>query len=579
MAEGRTGRRRQALSPARTRRWKPPVVACLSFSRQAPPPMTANDSDTADRHIVRLDDVGVPRLLFALLRRRFTGAIEVNQPTPYNGKRNVWLRGGMPVFTDWVAPTDVLGQVLMDLHQISRADLDRALQLMVSGEHLLGDVLREQQILDQKQIAEGLRKQCERKLTHAFELREGEVILRPLDDPTHLPDLGQVNVLALILRGVGKHYDDDDILRAMGDAVRGPLATAAAFERYADRFGFRAADAAALEALERGTTLDELRDLPRTGRRRAAQLVFALWNCDMLEVGEKAAERQRESRSKPAQRAPRREPEPSQVRTGSHAVVDKSERRSLSEASGARIEVFEIELHALETKLERGVHAFELFDLPPSAGERDVARTFATISRRLDGSRVASRRPDLAERAERVLEAVAEANELLCNPDERHELVHLVMAGGERPGLNAVARARVESGSLARQADKLLQAGKIQAALDAYRTATGMADDDVEVKAAIAWCEYLTSSKKPEDAKRAGRALNRIIGQNPDCARAHYYRGLLLLALDNRQGALRSFTAACEVDSRYTDAQRQVNILRSEGQPTRGRLGMLFRKR
>jgi tetratricopeptide (TPR) repeat protein len=549
--------------------------------------MTASTPDTDDRRIVRLDDVGMPRLLFSLLRGRFTGAIEITQPSPHDGTRTVWLRGGMPVFTDWVAPTDVLGQVLIDLRQIDRAELDSALQAMVSGGHLLGQVLRDLELLDERQITEGLRTQCERKLIHAFGLREGEVILRPEEELQHLPGLGQVNVLALVMRGVSKHFDEDEIARAMGDVMRGPLATGPAFDRYAEQFRFRAADATAVEALTRGTTLDELRDLQKMSRRRAAQLVFALWNCDMLEVGERAAERRRDNESKAASRTPRDRPaaprassrptaRPSPVPT---ARLERPAKKPAAEASGARLEIFEVELHEFEDRLQRGAHAFELLGLPPRVGERDIARTFATISRRLDGGRVSSRRPDLAERAERVLEALDRANELLCNTEQRRALEQLVAEDGTRPGLDAVARARMESRSAERQADKLLKAGKVPDALDTYREAAALGAEKPEVEAAIAWCEYLTSKKKPEDAKRAGRALNRIIGRNSDCARAHYYRGMLLLALDNRAGALRSFNAACEVDPRYTDAQRQVQILSSEGSPSRGRFGTLFRRK
>jgi len=541
--------------------------------------MTDSTPDSGDGRIVRLDDVGMPRLLFALLRSRFTGGMEMTQPSPHDGKRHVWFRGGMPVFTDWVSPQDVLGQVLIDLRKIDRDDLDRALQTMVSGGHLLGDVLREQNILDQKQVAEGLRKQCERKLTHAFGLRDGEVVLSPEEDLQHLPDLGQVNVLALVLRGVGKHFDEDDILRAMGDALRGPLATSSAFARYSAQFGFRRADAPLVEALSRGTTLDELRDFPGTGRRRAAQLVFALWNCDMLELGERAAERRRVSKSEAVPRKVQEEISGPRARPASKSRPDSRPRAQAAEASGARLEIFEVELEALEEKLARGAHAFDLLGVSPRAAERDIARAYATISRRLDGTRVASRRPDLAERGARVLEAVSRANDLLGSADERRELEGLVAEGGTRHGLDAVARARTESKSLERQADKLLQAGKISEALESYRSAAALAEDKPEVDAAIAWCEYLCSPKKPEDAKRAGRALNRIIGRRSDCARAHYYRGMLLLALDNRAGALRSFTMACEADPRYTDAQRQVNVLRSEGSSARGRFGTLFRKK
>src|SRR5690606_14835541 len=68
---------------------------------------------------VRLEEVSVPRLLFALLRQRFSGTLVLEQPPPHPGRRTVWVRGGMPVFTDWVAPSEVLGQVLQGLRFVT----------------------------------------------------------------------------------------------------------------------------------------------------------------------------------------------------------------------------------------------------------------------------------------------------------------------------------------------------------------------------------------------------------------------------------------------------------------------------
>src|SRR5690349_3082060 len=52
---------------------------------------------------VRIEQVPLARLAFALLHQRFTGTLQLDQPEP-GGSRTIWISGGMPVFTDWVSP-------------------------------------------------------------------------------------------------------------------------------------------------------------------------------------------------------------------------------------------------------------------------------------------------------------------------------------------------------------------------------------------------------------------------------------------------------------------------------------------
>src|SRR5690606_22270731 len=148
---------------------------------------------------VRLEEVSVPRLLFALLRQRFSGTLVLEQPPPHPGRRTVWVRGGMPVFTDWVAPSEVLGQVLQGLRFVTEDQLRRALEAMAAQGGLLGQQLLAQGVLDRPRLLEALRQQCVRKLVGVFALRAGEATVVVGDGSGVDDDLLPLNVLGLVL--------------------------------------------------------------------------------------------------------------------------------------------------------------------------------------------------------------------------------------------------------------------------------------------------------------------------------------------------------------------------------------------
>ena len=118
---------------------------------------------------VELSSFSVARLLFALLRQRFTGTVELVQPDL--GDKTVWFRGGMPIYTDWTSHPDVLGEVLMRDGKITDVQLMEALQTMASDGGLLGQILLERGTVDLAALREGLRLQCAKKLVHIFGLR------------------------------------------------------------------------------------------------------------------------------------------------------------------------------------------------------------------------------------------------------------------------------------------------------------------------------------------------------------------------------------------------------------------------
>jgi tetratricopeptide (TPR) repeat protein len=235
--------------------------------------------------VVKLEQTSVARLLFELLRGRFTGTLEMSQPPPHSGERTVWFQGGMPVFTDWFDERDSLGQIAVEQDAIGKDDLRKAMAEKTAGQ-LLGDALEKMGAIDAEKLREALRTQCKRKLAHLFALKSGQMVVRRTDHGVGKGDgLGQVSVLELILMGVTEHYDETRVALEMGEAATGHLTATGSLGRYAAHFRFMKGDKPILQALARGSNLDHLASLSGVGSRRAAQVTFTLWCCEMLETG------------------------------------------------------------------------------------------------------------------------------------------------------------------------------------------------------------------------------------------------------------------------------------------------------
>lgn len=242
----------------------------------------AAQAGAAGSQVVDLSQVSMPRLLFSLLHQRVTGTVTLDQPGPHAGRRTIWLRGGMAVFTDWAEPVEVLGQVLIGARMISEQDLLEALEMMARQGGLLGQTLMVLGRIDEQKLADGLSRQCARKVARLAGINQGQAAVTVTEHP-YGQGLRPVNMLEVIHSAVNMHWDEARVAAEMGNATQAHLQATSSFSKYVAHFRFRPADKSALQALVRGTQLSMMpQDVTP---RRGAQLVYLLWACRMLQVG------------------------------------------------------------------------------------------------------------------------------------------------------------------------------------------------------------------------------------------------------------------------------------------------------
>jgi len=513
--------------------------------------------------------------VFALLRARFSGLLTLPQVEPEPGGRTVWFQGGMPIFTDWVSPEDWLGQILVETGQLSEEERDRATLALDSlppatARERFGHYLIRRRLLTTAQLRKALRIQCARKLVHCFAVRRGQAQVTG-GEASEVDEhaLGaQVNALELIFGGVTKHYDLGRIALEMARLFEAPLRVRSSFERYRTHFHFTPGDEAVIAAFAASATIAEAVARCGQSRLRVAQIAYTLWACQML----KGAQAARDTSG--AQAVPAAKPVMRKASIGAGTVEP------------GRLADFAAELGRLEAAVTAGAHAFELMGVPLTAGRGEVRQAWHGLSRRFHPDALAHQElGHLRERSAAVFASLNEAYQILSDTRQREELASLVQSGGRPSARDTPApttQAILESEAIAREADKLLRAGNFERALERYRRASELSPEDLELHAAIAWCEYLRSADKPPLRGPTEVTLRSVLAHQPRCARAHYFLGLLYTHANDDQAALASFTSALEIEPEMLDAKRQIHAveLRKSTPPaTDPRQSGVFRRR
>jgi curved DNA-binding protein CbpA len=552
--------------------------------------------------------VSVPRLLFAFLRQRFTGTVTLEQRQP-GGTRCVWVRGGMPVFCDWDSKTDRLGELLRAAGVIDEATLDQVLKIQASSKALgssgakvapLGAVLLEQRKLDEAMRTHFLREQCARKLTHLFaaDAIRGDAIVTAVEHGKGNGDeLGQINVLGLLLAGVDAHYDLARIQTEMGAAFAEELVATPALPRYERQFGFGPRDTPILQAVARGVTYERMQG-PGVDPLRAAKIVYTLWVAQMLRLGDDAlqaiakgataaaaaqelgvsigarAASEPKPAAKPEPAKPPPPPSPAAAKpTPKPAAKPEPEPEPEPEPDTSAADVeFEERLAALEAKVAARANAFALFGLELTAERAEVRAAWADLSKTFHPDALeGSGRRELRPRVEPVFAALSEAYGVLSDKEQRQKLRDAIAAGGtdlkSDDDATTVVRNAFEAEMIAREADKLLRAKQWTRALELFERAHELSPQDSDIEAALHYTRFKAGPGEQGQALTTISSLETLIQIQPMCARAHYVCALIQLSIEDMQGAKRNFAKAHELDPRNIDAERQLRAIKLRERP------------
>ncbi|HFE45836.1 MAG TPA: hypothetical protein ENJ18_10165 [Nannocystis exedens] len=348
--------------------------------------------------VAELNLIGLPRLLFALWEQHFTGMVTVPPQMPRLARRTIWIRDGLPIFTDWQSTDCRLGQLLVDGGLIDTARCGQALHERRPKERL-GQVLLRKNWIDSDQLGKMLRIQCARKLAESFSLRQGRVRIIPHDDLQGAgPNLTTpVDLRRLILIGITAHYDEARVFAEMGAAALGPLRADSSLDSDWRLFGFRPTDEPVRAPLLKGTRLSELLRMDQPPAARIAQLIYTLWACELLLLGSYA------------------------LRPSDTATEDAANRFAMKPEVHAA--TFVAEIGKIETQIAVGAHAFDVLGLPLTADREEVRCAWRAAGSRFHPDALARQGfSHLRERVTDVFAHLSRAHHTLIRDDRREAL-------------------------------------------------------------------------------------------------------------------------------------------------------------
>ena len=466
-------------------------------------------SDEAqDTRVVDLALTSWPRLLFALLSQRFTGAVWVEQPGDDAQRRTVTVWGGFPVWTDWALEGTRVGELLVAAGALDEAAVTAAVTAAKAASMRLGEYLLEQGTVSQEQVADALREQCERRIEAMFVMRDGQLTLS--GDPGMSEDdaaaLTQSGVLGVIQRGVCHYYDPDRIDAEMAGLSGAHLRITSSFEKYGERFGLSATELGSLQRLASLERIDvsELAATTDVDWVRTLQLLYMLWACQMLVPAED---------------------------TSNPIKVDVSKVDAL--------------VGALQERIASGAGAHEVLGIDKDADLRSIDAAWQRLASQLDPVALGP-----------------EASEAMVS--------HVQQVRTALDEVRSASRARREA--LAEMsAGRLVREQKFVKALPLLEDLVALRPADVLARASLAWCRYQQSKREQRDATKALKVFDEAIRQDGSFAQIHYYKGYVLRDTGNGPMALVAFDQALALDPDNVDAERQARAIRSGVPPAKDR--------
>lgn len=146
-----------------------------------------------------LKTVSFPDILQLLATGKKTGVLECKTTSR---QKEVAFKDGNIIFASSLNSTeDLLGNMLLKRGRISKADLERAIQLHKQTGRQLGTTLIDMGLFDKEEIGECLRLQIEEITYNLFSWQEGNFIFHEGESPKNAPFLLELNTMNVLMEG------------------------------------------------------------------------------------------------------------------------------------------------------------------------------------------------------------------------------------------------------------------------------------------------------------------------------------------------------------------------------------------
>ncbi len=536
-----------------------------------------------------------PRLLFFLLKKEFSGWMELTNTGRYDG--NIYFLQGLPTYTDLPSSADVLGRVLLEWGIISEEAFNQSLQELATGEALQGQILLRIGALDQEGLIAGLTLQLQRKLSRLFTLDEASFAIFSGEHPhgeSGDTRLVRVDPLRVIFQGVRNAFTLERMQPEL-DKLQGlDLSLRKGYEPLLPRYGMSEEEQGVIPLLTRGShSLPQLLEISPLGPLATQMLIYTLWVTEALSTSPSA----RSARSEPqptdaseipviAMPPPEEPPHPlitlppedtphplitpppleindftsfPKLNTGT-GIPAIPLRRTPSKAANPVVDPEAIKKQtALITKTHKrmqGQNHFEVLELDRTASLDQVRSAYFQLAKVYHPDRCAALGlVDLTSQAEEIFRLINEANSTLSDPTSRKAYEEELDSDGD-------ARSALQAEIAFQKGVVLMRKKGFAAALKAFNEACQLNDTEGEHHGWAAWALFRDpQSDREKILPQVQKQLERAIELAPKSAQCHYFLGEVLLALGNEKRARSCFEKTVKIQDWHIEANRHLHIM------------------
>lgn len=462
-----------------------------------------------------LEEVPLPRTLLALYRSRFTGRLELNRART---RKAFLFQDGAPVGSESNLPAEHLTAVLQDAGLLDAKDR-RAVDAYVKKNGCReGVALLSLELIEPKQLFEGLREQVRRRMIECFGWRNGDYELSESEERKQDIQPFRIDPYRLVQEGLQNHWNVERILQDLGPGLGRFASGTPGLGKVARRLTLDATVERMIAGLNGRQTLGTVIGSAVSSPSALA----AFWVLDAagaLEYSDAAREAEAPNASAEIEIEVKLDRQTSEARPASRAapLADrKNARERLNpEAEKMRTEVLE-RLGRLES-----LDFYELLGVDRKAPHASIRKAYFLAAKRYHPDAIARLGlQDVRREAGEVFSKIAEANEVLCDKQRRAAYDRSLESGVADIDVQSLAQAE----TFYRKGEILINMGDFRGALEYMKNAVELYPSEAVYQSDLAWCYYKKSPPEPEPALEH---IRRALDLDPSNAVAQFRRGII----------------------------------------------------
>jgi tetratricopeptide (TPR) repeat protein len=523
----------------------------------------------------------LPGVLRELYVGRKTGMLTF---TRGDERRSVRIRGGHIVTADTTVREDRMGEVLVRHGVLPAAELKRAVGFALRDNKLLGVVLMELGLLDERGLERALELHVRAVLSSVFSWQEGAYEF--VEETESAEKAGDVTLRVstgdLILEATRSVQDTDVVRYNLGDIDRVLGLSNDPLLRF-QRIGLTPVDGYVLSRVDGTLSAREVMQLIPLEPEEVQRSLFGLLSTGvveyLLDLPPKPAPppvpRPPSARRKGAARRPAAAPR------NAAAVAAPADVTSLPVAPSP-VDTRRIEIQEAYEGLPARTH-YEVLGIPRDATEAQVKEAYFRLAKRFHPDvHHDEALHDLRDKLEAVFIRLGEAYEVLRNPRIRMSYERQL---GPVPGQAGAAAPPLQTDpeELARQAEDAIRRAarsvneeRYWEAIQLLETSVGRVDGRLKQEGRVLLARAY--SKNPNWVKQGEELLQTVIREDPLSVDAHFH-----LAAIYRAGSLKSRAQAMlrrvlELEPQHEEARLQLEALGVEQPPPPSAEPSLFKK-